>query len=78
MERPPKNKTKKRDDRRCEPRKGFYAFSGRDRMVGCDRDGAIRGEHSLFGGLGGSTGDVAATLICSTGYLTLLPGHTQL
>lgn len=51
---------------------------GRDMMVDLDRDGAIWGEHSLFGGLGGSTGDVAATLICSTGYLTLLPGHTQL
>lgn len=51
---------------------------GKDTMVGLDEDGAIWGEHSLFGGLGGSTGDVAATLICSTGYLTLLPGHTQL
>lgn len=36
------------------------------------------GGHSLFGCLGGSAGDVAATLICSTGHLTLLPGHTRL
>lgn len=49
-------------------------------LAGHTVDGAMEmlwGGHSLFGCLGGSAGDVAATLICSTGDLTLLPGHTR-
>lgn len=43
----------------------------------CYMEGLPSG-HSLFGCLGGSAGDVATTLICSTGHLTLVPGHTCL